>query len=67
MFTRQHYKTIAEIVINEVQSKTDNAGSDICFLCMLGVYADLAAKLTSYFEAENTGFDRDKFLDACGL
>jgi len=59
MFTRQHYKAIAEIlkIQLEIPLKKDRDpvthGAAIC-----GVGLDLA----DYFEGENPRFDRNKFM-----
>lgn len=62
MFTRQHYKAIAEIIhkrlnLNQGTRRTPR------FL-----YADdLAGDLADYFADSNSRFDRQKFLKACGV
>lgn len=62
MFTRQHYKAIAEIIdkrtkLNQGTKRTAK------FL-----YADdLAGDLADYFYNDNPRFNRDKFMVACGL
>lgn len=64
MFTRQHYKAIAEILKTQLEFplKKDRCpvthGAAIC-----GIGIDLA----EYFYDDNPRFDRDKFMEACGL
>jgi len=58
MFTKKHYKTIAEIV-NLRTFEYENR--DVIDPELL-VY-----DLTDYFAQDNPQFDRQKFLDACGL
>ena len=57
MFTRQHYKAIAVIIAS---GDTDCAsGCGVLFL--------IIHKLADYFTKDNERFDREKFLEACGL
>ena len=63
MFTRQHYKAIAEIVKKNTDRHDhpqfnywDAMGTD-----------DFCDELADYFAADNPRFDRTKFLEACGL
>lgn len=59
MFTRQHYKAIAEII--KEKSFEDQT-------CVKVIDADvLVSMLADYFAIDNPRFDRDKFLTACGL
>ncbi len=58
MFTRQHYKAIAEIVRDRT---FDYHGRDYIFPALL------AYDLVDYFIKDNPRFDRDKFLAACGI
>lgn len=64
MFTRQHYKAIAEIIKSEYTAfdgtgEDDSEGKDATI--------KIARKLADYFEPENPRFDRNKFMTACGL
>ena len=62
MFTRQHYKAVAEI-IRKRQNLNTGTKRTPRFL-----YADdLAGDLADYFDEDNPQFDRQKFLEACGL
>jgi len=67
MFTRQHYKAIAEIIKEETQDANQPAdGLD-------GLYAtrraglNIAQRLARYFTKDNLRFDRTKFLITCGF
>lgn len=64
MFTRQHYKAIAEIIKTEYTA-FDNTGEDDTE----GKHAtnSIAGHLAYYFGQKNPRFDRQKFLDACGI
>jgi stalled ribosome rescue protein Dom34 len=57
MFTKQHYKAIAEIVKRRVDTSTS---------CLISP-AMLSKELADYFAKDNPNFDRDKFLAACGI
>lgn len=59
MFTRQHYKAIAEIV----KKNTARTGEIMVYIKRADVVCDLA----DYFAQDNPRFDRDRFLEACGL
>ena len=56
MFTRQHYKAIAEILEYYENSPF-----------FLDTVKGIADKLADYFAADNSRFDREQFLQACGL
>lgn len=55
MFTRQHYKAIAEI-INKASIKYDYEKMDRVILLH---------ELQVYFKADNPNFQPSKFVDAC--
>ena len=61
MFTKQHYKAIAEIIKDE----KDNWGSNPTQVHI--AIAEIAKDLAAYFAKDNPHFDRQKFLAACGL
>ena len=62
MFTKQHYKAIAEIITRRI-ALNQGTGRTPHFL-----YADdLALDLADYFAKDNPQFDKDKFFVACGL
>ncbi len=56
MFTKQHYKAIAEII-----KKDTNSIRDLVFVPKAALVKDLA----DYFTKDNEHFDRAKFLEAC--
>lgn len=63
MFIRQHYEAIAEIIksrIEYVSVFTDHTMAK-------GTCNGIATELADYFAKDNPRFDRDKFLEACGL
>jgi len=59
MVTKKDFKAIAEIIKN----KTSHVNPQLLFIPTI----DLARKLADYFATQNPRFDRQKFLDACGL
>lgn len=59
MFTRQHYKAIAEIV----KQNEGTVNNIMVYIKRQRLCDDLA----DYFAADNPRFDREKFLEACGL
>ena len=67
MFTRQHYKAIAEVV-----SKSQDlvCADDLAHLST-GLWFikphEFCNKLADYFAQDNPRFDRERFLEACGL
>jgi hypothetical protein len=64
MLTRKHYKAIAEIVETTTEKhKTEGFGSLLCN----EVRNSITIELADYFAADNPQFDRDRFLEACGL
>lgn len=66
MFTRQHYKVIAEIVKEAVGldgTETDAWIVEHARQCG----HQFTDRLADYFAKDNPRFDRAKFLAACGL
>lgn len=59
MFTKQHYKVIADII------KTNQRKDDTLFT--MAAHLNLVKSLTEYFVKDNDMFDKQKFLKACGL
>lgn len=71
MFTRQHYKAIAEIINTRIgdgftRTDYDEGWND--------AIRGIAPVLADYFEQDNMSvrlsrpnFDRQKFIDACGV
>lgn len=60
MFTRQHYKAIAEII-----KSTREAMDDRCE--WYHAVNTIECKLKEYFEQDNPLFNRQKFLEACEI
>lgn len=62
MFTRKHYKAIAEIIKKRLNLNQGTRHTPR-FL-----YADeVADDLADYFAGDNPRFDRERFLTACGI
>lgn len=65
MFTRQHYKAIAEIIKTNNAVKTEvspfyrQGNNDACQF--------ITKDLADYFTRDNERFDRQKFVEACGF
>lgn len=64
MFTRQHYKAIAEILQSERSFAIDIEGH--CYNCKERI-RHIIVEMADYFATDNSRFDRQKFLAACGL
>ena len=62
MFTRQHYKAIAEMIANN----SVIAAKDESLMTYMN-RNDFVDELVDYFAQDNPRFDREKFLKACGL
>lgn len=63
MFTRKHYKGIADILRGMVPVKSDletTAGFEI----RAGQYQKLIDNFVSYFKSQNSSFNKKKFLKA---
>jgi len=63
MFTRQHYKAIAEIV-KEERTGYEARHQPSAYVAACNAIAE---SLMYYFAADNPRFDRDQFLIACGI
>lgn len=63
MFTRQHYRAIAEIIKKEYTRFDNICKDDEGKLAIQSI----ARSLADYFVDNNPRFDRQKFLAACGL
>lgn len=64
MFTKQHYKPIADILSYHVKY---NANADSNEDGSLDVCIDITNELADYFATDNSEFNKDKFLKACGV
>lgn len=63
--SRKHYQAIADIikdqlVLSQPLSDQQDDGAVVAV-------NDLAIQLSNYFKADNSNFDRFRFLEACGL
>ena len=62
MLTRKVFEQVA----GSVKKSVDKAG-ETKDLKLRDFAYDMAVELADYFQKENPRFDRDRFLDACGL
>ena len=72
MFTRQHYKAIAEVVYqNAIAMPIAEIPNDPCIAARVEGIHDagkwIALALADYFAEDNERFDRSKFLEACKI
>lgn len=65
MLTRKHYHSIAEIFKQNLEEikPIDSMLAQYGWACI----ACVAEELADYFEKDNPRFDRDRFLEACGV
>lgn len=63
--TRKHYRAIANII--KLERSTEFAINDINMDATLDVLKNVANNLAGYFEQDNPKFNRQRFLDACGI
>lgn len=61
MLTRKHYEAIAEILS---EHKDDSQYSTVIDERRV---ESISLSLADYFEKDNPRFDRDRFLEACGV
>ncbi|GAI77930.1 unnamed protein product [marine sediment metagenome] len=61
MFTKRHYKGIADLLKKMYPVKSDLECTD-CFKIRADQYKKLIDKFVSYFKSQNSGFDKKKFL-----
>jgi hypothetical protein len=66
MFTRQHYEAIAEMVYDQHQEANQFFDESMRGIA-IGIVRHMATSLADYFAKDNPRFDREKFLEACGL
>lgn len=65
MVTKKDFKAIAEIIKNQHQQTYGNFPiADNAFNI---AKTSISQELTDYFAIQNPHFDRQKFLDTCGL
>ena len=65
MLTKQNYEAIAKI-INRYSNKVYQSQKN-CYGDPTIHTKNFIIVLSNYFEQDNSRFDRQKFLDACGL
>ena len=67
MFTNQHINAIADIIKSNTQNEPDAKVNESVATVINsgGRYIGLA--LADYFTDDNPRFDRQKFLEACGI
>jgi len=61
MFTKQHYKAIAEII----SIASGHVGDDSCYDVLLDCPDSIAPALADYFAKDDPNFDRKKFIESC--
>ncbi len=66
MFTRKHYKAVAEI-IRRNQTRLRTADVVNCNNGLPCLHPDVVAGLADYFAQDDPRFDREKFLAACEI
>jgi hypothetical protein len=54
--SKKNYVAISKILYNHRDEVTAS-----------GIYGNIAEDLADYFKADNSDFDRSRFLEACGL
>jgi len=69
MFTKRHYKAIAEIIKNNTCTALPEPNHDT--LIRIDAHKEagiwIALNLADYFAEDNPRFDRQRFLAACGI
>jgi len=63
MLSRKHYKAIAETIKEHYHGNNGPNGTTTEQYVICNIASDLA----HYFATDNPQFNRQKFLDACGL
>ena len=68
MFTKQHYKAIAEIIKdNQPEISPHAPESELQEGAIKDYQRYVGLALADYFAGNNPLFDRQKFLEACGI
>ncbi len=60
MLTKKDSTAVAEII-------NHCSGPDVHWKCQTTYTHDLVSSLASYFATQNPRFDRERFMQACGL
>ena len=63
MFTKKHYKGIADLLKKMYPVKSGLECTD-CFKIRASQYEKLTNRFVSYFKSQNSSFDKKKFLKA---
>ena len=63
MFTRKHYKGIADLLKKMYPVKSNLECAD-CFKIRTGQYKKLIDNFVSHFKSQNSSFNKKKFLKA---
>ena len=68
MMTKKHFNAIAAI-LKEVASKSKETANSYMNkeIVALSIHNEVSVRLCTYFATINDRFDREKFLDACGV
>lgn len=70
MLTRKHFQAAADIMETRLRYAEEYFGKSDLDPVRIGYKAaleDVACDLADYFFDENDRFDREKFIEACGL
>lgn len=62
--TKKHFTAIARIIKDNTVISADSIEEELAFETMR---VAIAEELAYYFQRENSRFDRDRFLNACGV
>lgn len=64
MLTKKHFKAVAEIIKTEYDFILENDYRDVD---SKDTVTNIIYKLADYFAMQNLRFDRERFMEACGL
>lgn len=64
--SRKHYREAAEIIHREVDDLMSLPEGDMRYSAMVSVEC-IARGLATMFQIDNSRFQRDKFMEACGI
>lgn len=65
--TRKHYEAVAGVIRAELGDGLDLSAADRMRVPRIQSLVHVARGLADVFEADNSRFDRGRFLTACGL
>lgn len=68
MMTKKQFQAVADLFNDAMEDMTDYSHMDTGYIVgrAAGIEA-MAQDMADYFQKENPRFDREKFLDACGM